>query len=173
LGYKLDSIFRVPISMNDGRDNMIRVRAYRHDDREFVLSLAPRLIVGMPAWRDPHKCLSAVQGWITTSVEQHGEKTMFFVAEDERRERLGFATVSSSSHFTGETQAYIGELATSEEAEGRGVGKALVQSCEQWARDQGYRIITLDTGAANERAIAFYHHLDYQDEDIKLIKLLD
>jgi GNAT superfamily N-acetyltransferase len=82
------------------------------------------------------------QGWITGSIEQHGKKTRVFVAEDEQGERLGEASVSHSTHFTGEGQAYIGELATSEAAEGRGGGFVLAQACEQWAREQGYRLLS-------------------------------
>src|SRR6266571_1506012 len=154
------------------RDSMIRVRPYVSADREFVLSLAPRLAIGIPPWRDPQKMIVTAQGWITGSIEQHGQKTVVFVAEDEQGERLGFATVSHSTHFTGESQAYIGELATSDMAEGSGGGKALVQACEQWAREQGYRILSLTTGAANERALGFYRHMGYQDEDVTLVKLL-
>src|SRR5215213_4592089 len=152
---------------------MISVRPYQPADRAFVLSLAPRLTIGMPPWRDPQRCIAAVQGWVTGSIEQHGQATMVFVAEDERGERLGFATITHETHFTGERQAYIGELATSAAAEGRGVGTMLLQICEQWAREQGDRILALATGAANQRALGFYRHLGYRDEDIKLIKLLD
>jgi GNAT superfamily N-acetyltransferase len=151
---------------------MIRVRPYVPDDREFVLSLAPRLAIGIPPWRDTQKMIVTAQGWITGSIEQHGKKTMVFVAENEQGERLGFATVSHNTHFTGEGQAYIGELATSEEAESHGVGKALSQACEQWAREQCYRILSLATGTANERALGFYRHIGYLDEDITLVKLL-
>ena len=126
----------------------------------------------IPPWRDPQKMIATVQGGITESIKQHGNKTMVIVAEDEHGERLGFATVSHDTHFTGEGQAYIGELAISEETEGRGVGKALAQACEQWAREQGYRILSLATGAANERALGFYRHMGYLDEDVKLVKLL-
>jgi GNAT superfamily N-acetyltransferase len=151
---------------------VINVRPYVPSDREFVLSLAPRLAIGIPSWRDPQKMTATAQGWITGSIEQHGKKTMVFVAVDEQGERLGFATVSHSTHFTGERQAYIGELASSEEAEKRGVGKALAQACEQWAREQGYRILSLATGAANERALGFYRHMGYLNEDVTLVKLL-
>ena len=151
---------------------MIHVRPYGTDDRTFVLSLAPRLLIGMPSWRDPQLWLTAFQNWITASIEQHGQTAMVFVAEDDHGERLGFATLSHATHFTGERQAYINELATSEQAEGRGVGKALIEACEQWAREQGYRIIALSTGAANLRALGFYHHLGFRDEDVKLVKLL-
>jgi GNAT superfamily N-acetyltransferase len=151
---------------------MIRVRPYVPADREFVFSLAPRLAIGIPPWRDPQKMIVTAQNWITGSIEQQGKKTMVFVAENEQGERLGFATVSHSTHFTGESQAYIGELATSEVAERQGVGKALVQACEQWAREQGYRILSLATGAANEQARGFYRHIGYLDEDVTLVKLL-
>lgn len=152
---------------------MIRVRPYLPEDRAFVLSLAPRLTIGMPLWRDSKLCLAAVQSWINASIDQNGSNTKVFVAEDEPGVLVGFATVTHETHFTGERQAYIGELATSEPAEGHGAGKALVQACEQWAREQGYRIISLVTGAANGRALGFYHHLGYRDEDVRLIKLLD
>ena len=151
---------------------MIRVRPYLPDDHAFVLSLSPRLMIGMPSWRDPQRWLAAVEGWIQRSIDQHGQQTMVFVAEDDR-ERLGFATVTHESHFAGERQASIGELATSETAEGRGVGQALLRACEQWAREQGYGIIALATGAANARALGFYHHLGYRDEDVRLVKILD
>jgi GNAT superfamily N-acetyltransferase len=157
---------------NHGRCSVIRVRPYVPADREFVLSLAPRLAIGIPSWRDPQKMIVTAQGWITGSIEQHGKKTMVFVAENEQGERLGFATVSHSTHFTDEGQAYIGELAASEVAERRGVGKALAQACEQWAREQGYRILSLATGAANEQALGFYRHIGYRDEDVTLVKLL-
>ena len=151
---------------------MLGVRPYVPADRAFVLSLAPRLAIGIPPWRDLQLWIATVQNWITGSIEQHGKTTMVFVAEDERGERLGFATVAHDTHFTGERQAYVGELATSETAEGRGVGKALIQACEQWACEQGYHILSLTTGAANERALGFYRHLGYLDEDVKLIKQL-
>jgi GNAT superfamily N-acetyltransferase len=97
---------------------------------------------------------------------------MVLIAEDEKGEQLGFATVSHSTHFTGQSQAYIGELATSEKVKGRGAGSALVEACEQWARAQGYTIITLTTGAGNTRALRLYDHLGYHNEDITLTKLL-
>ena len=151
---------------------MIHTRVYDPADRELILSLAPRLAVGIPLWRDPQKMIATAQGWITGSIEQHGGKTFIFVAEDELGERLGFATVSHSTHFTGERQAYIGELATSEAAEGRGAGKVLAQACGRWAREQGYRILSLTTGAANERALGFYRHIGFLDEDVTLVRLL-
>lgn len=151
---------------------MLRVRPYDPNDHTFVISLAPRLAIGMQSWRDLDLWLTTVEGWLTESISQHNQKAMVLIAEDEHGERFGFATVSHSTHFTGQRQAYIGELATSETVESRGIGTALVKACEHWAREQGYTILTLSTGAANARALNFYHHLGFQDEDVMLTKLL-
>ena len=151
---------------------MVHVRPYTSADRTFILSLAPRLASGKQPWRDLTLWLKTVEEWLTKSIQQHNQKTMVLIAEDEQSERLGFATVSDSTHFTGQKQAYIGELVTNEAAEGQGVGTALVTACEQWAREQGYAIITLTTGAGNTRALKFYDHLGFRNEDITLTKLL-
>jgi GNAT superfamily N-acetyltransferase len=151
---------------------MLHVRPYVPADRAFVLSLAERLTTGMPAWRDPALWGAAVHGWVESSIDNYPQRTMVFIAEDERGEPLGFATVSHDRHFSGERQAYMGELVTSSGAEGRGVGTALVQACEEWARDQGYQKLAVSTGAANSRALGLYHQLGFGDEDIKLVKLL-
>ena len=151
---------------------MVEVRSYTPNDRAFVLSLAPRLAIGKQSWRDLTLWLKTVEEWITESISQHNQKTMVLIAENEQGEQLGFATVSHSTHFTGQRQAYIGELATKEKVESCGVGSALVEACERWAREQGYTIITLTTGVGNTRALRFYDRLGFQNEDVTLTKLL-
>jgi GNAT superfamily N-acetyltransferase len=151
---------------------MVHVRPYRSTDRPFIFSLGPRLAIGMPPWRDQQLWLTAVEGWLAGSLDPHNESTAVFIAESDQGERLGFATVSPDTHFTGQRQAYIGELATLETAESQGVGTMLVQACEEWARSQGYPILALTTGARNTRALGFYRHLGFEDEDVKLIKQL-
>ena len=143
-------------SQHTRNDVPIRLRAYQPGDEEFVLGLAPRLLTGIAPWRSTESWLEAVKGWLAQDFETHGKQSMLFIAEDEKGERLGFAGVAHAQHFTGEKHAYLGELAVREAAEGRGVGQALVRACEQWARQQGYRCLTLDTGPHyNERARRF------------------
>lgn len=151
---------------------MLTIRPYQPDDRPFIESQAQRLLNGMPAWRDHEACLRAIKSWIEESLANHGESVMVFVASDADGERLGFASVTGSTHFNGRRQAYIGELVTAEAAEGRGVGRALVDACEEWARAQGFDAITLTTGAANQRALGFYAHLGFRAEEVKLVKRL-
>jgi GNAT superfamily N-acetyltransferase len=151
---------------------MIHIRPYSPNDYTFVISLAPRLTIGMPSYRDAQLKLKAVQEWIEESLKNHNQASMVFIAENSKNQPLGFATVSQTTHFTGEAQAYIGEIATTEQAEGQGIGKALLNACEAWGRAKGYRLLSLTTGAANQKALGFYHHLGYHDEDIALVKLL-
>jgi|ERR1051326_975424 GNAT superfamily N-acetyltransferase len=148
----------------------IHVRSYVPDDAPFVLQLAPRLVIGIPPWRDAERWLATAQGWLTGSMARFGEETMIFIAEDEQGERVGAATVSHDQHFTGERQAYIGELAVREAAEGCGAGRALVEACSTWARQQGYTLLVLQTGTANTRARGFYEHLGFLEEDVRLTK---
>ncbi len=152
---------------------MVRVRPYTPNDRPFVLGLAPRLTVGIPAWRDARLMRATAERWIDQSIARRGEAAEVFVAEDDESAPLGFASVADEVHFTGVTQAYIGELVVREEAEGHGVGTALVDACEAWARRRGHRWLALATGAANARALAFYRRRGFSDEDVKLVKLLD
>lgn len=62
-------------------------------------------------------------------------------------------------HWTGDLDAYVGELATAEHLEGRGIGRALLARAEEWARGRGLDRITLDAGAANTHARGFYTSL--------------
>jgi GNAT superfamily N-acetyltransferase len=152
---------------------MARVRPFDPADREFVVALAQRLTVGIPPWRSEERMRATIQKWIDGSLARTPEKGAIFVAEDGDGKRLGFATVTEEIHFTGEAQAYIGELATAAEAEGQGVGTALVTACEEWARHRGFRLLALATGAGNSRALRFYRKLGFAVEDVKLVKALE
>ena len=102
--------------------------------------------------------------FIIDSIEQHPTQTTIFIAMNQQRLQIGFASISHAKNFTGEPQAYLGELAVREDAEGHGIGNTLIKACEEWSRNQGYPILVLDTGTANEHARRFYQHLGFQEE---------
>ncbi|MEM8902893.1 MAG: GNAT family N-acetyltransferase [Actinomycetota bacterium] len=80
--------------------------------------------------------------------------------------------MSTTEHFAGERDAYVGEPVVDEAAAGAGIGRALMARAERWALDAGLRCITLHTGAANTAARAFYEALGYVEEDVKLTRVL-
>ena len=81
-------------------------------------------------------------------------------------------SVARQVHFSGQPRAYIGELIVAAEAEGTGLGRALLAAAEGWASAQGLPVLELDTGASNEHARHFYAHLGYVEESVKVVKLL-
>ena len=84
----------------------------------------------------------------------------------------GFVTVTLREHWSGGTDGYLGELVVAPDAEGDGVGRALVERAEQWAHDRGAARLGLETGAANTAARAFYAALGFEEEDVRLSRAL-
>lgn len=142
---------------------------YRPADRSAVVDLAPRLTIGAAPWRDRKGVASATQSWVVGSVDgQDAERSAVFVAEDDDGTIVGFVSVGSRAHWSGEIDAYVGELAVAERVERRGVGSALMDVAEGWSREHGFRRLTLETGAANTVAREFYRSRGYRDEDVRL-----
>jgi len=150
----------------------IRIRPYSSPDRDAVLALGNRLVIGLATWRDPAKMQAAARRWIEGDIARIGQTCAVLVAEGATGHLLGFVTVARDVHFTGDEQAYIGELVVAEQAEGHGVGRALMSAAEEWARTGGYTFVVLDTGSANDGARAFYARLGYGEESVKLVKPL-
>jgi GNAT superfamily N-acetyltransferase len=151
----------------------VHIRNMTPDDRDFILALTSRFAeAGVPAWRDPARALRFHQQTTETSAAAQ-EPDVVLVAEDAQGTRLGFIHLIQSIDFlTGEAQGYVAALAVTTEAEGMGVGRVLMGAGEDWARRQRYRILALDTFAANTHARSFYQRLGYVEETVKLIKEL-
>ncbi|MFI9589442.1 GNAT family N-acetyltransferase [Nonomuraea sp. NPDC052265] len=64
-------------------------------------------------------------------------------------------------------------MAVAPEAVRGGLGRRLMAAAEEWARDQGLRHVTLETGAANTTARRFYAALGYTEEGVRLTRSLD
>lgn len=79
---------------------------------------------------------------VETSIARIGPKGTVFVAELDGAV-VGFASVAREVAFTGEAQAYIGELAVTAGAEGQGIGQALLAAVEAWAREQRLHLLVL------------------------------
>jgi GNAT superfamily N-acetyltransferase len=143
------------------------VRAYEEADHAAIEKLAPRLQIGVAPWIDAQAALEAVRGWVEASLATN----TVFVA-DENGAVVGFVSVKERTHWSGAREAYVGELVVAEEAEGKGVGRALMAAAEQWARDRGLARMSLETGAANAGARAFYAALGYEESDVSLSRAL-
>jgi ribosomal protein S18 acetylase RimI-like enzyme len=149
-----------------------QIRPFRPGDRSQVLALAPRLTEGVAPWRDPAAVRRAAQNWVTTSIDaagQPGHAVYVAVAGDQV---VGVVGIREQTHFTGQTDAYVGELAVAPGLERRGIATALMDAAEAWAARRGLAFLTLHTGAANQPARGLYRRLGYREEELLLTKAI-
>ena len=150
----------------------IVIRSGTDADLEAVLALAPRLAVGVAPWRDQTEAVAAGRRWLEGSLAAaaRGDGAVFVAAAADQV--LGVITIGPSTHFTGERDGYIGELAVAEHASRQGIGRALIDAADAWARDHGLTHLTLHTGARNAGARAFYAALGFDEEEVRLTRPL-
>jgi ribosomal protein S18 acetylase RimI-like enzyme len=149
------------------------VRLYEPPDRPGVLALVERLQEGVAPWRDAAAVRAVMEEWVRETVDSEASSTraVFVAAAD--GDIVGFVTASTRRHFAGDIDGYVGELVVARHVQRRGVGRQLMVAAEEWARRHGLDCMSLDTGAANARARAFYAALGYEEEDVRLTKRLE
>jgi GNAT superfamily N-acetyltransferase len=166
----------------------VHIREYTPADRGQVLALAPRLTEGMAPdpWvkpgampsacrghetlRDRAAWLEAVHGWLRDAADSADRPDQVVYVAVDGDKLVGVIHAAERTHFTGQVDAYVGELVTAAGQERRGIGRALMKAAEDWGAARGLRYLTLETGMANHGARAFYASLGYLEEDVRLTK---
>lgn len=151
---------------------MLRIRLATDADGQILLALADRLREGVAPWRDEAAVAAAVRGWVEASLEAMDEAGHAVLVAELAGTIVGFVTLSPGSHWSGAVEPSIGELVVTPQAEGRGIGTALVEAVLARARSDGHRRISVSTGAANARARGLYRRLGFEDEDVTLSRAL-
>ncbi|HET6161557.1 MAG TPA: GNAT family N-acetyltransferase [Dongiaceae bacterium] len=152
----------------------IRIRAATIEDRGFMFEQAPRLatVANLP-WHAERDVLSFQHRYMHAAFARPASETATFIAEDDSGGRLGFAHVEAATEsVTLEPCAYVTVLAVTEAAQGGGVAAQLMAAVEDWAQQQGFRLIALDVFANNRRARSFYARQGYQEDSLRLTKPL-
>lgn len=143
-------------------------------DLEFVREMNGRLTDVIAAPAHSRRDVVAFQDRFTASAWQAdtGEGAIFIAVDGESR-RLGYVNVrEGTDEIANETCGYVALLAVVAEAEGKGVGQALIREAERWAEEKGFSRIALDVFASNDRAQVFYEKAGFRPETLRLVKRL-
>lgn len=141
-------------------------------DRPFLLAQTARLAAfPIPAWRTAAQIDRADHPILDAALASDPEDALILVAEAPAGEPAGYVFLTTKrDYFTGEPHAHVEILVVTPEAEGRGLGPALMERAERWAGERGYRQITLNVFDGNQRARHLYHRLGFEPELIRYRK---
>jgi GNAT superfamily N-acetyltransferase len=108
-------------------------------------------------------------------VARHGGR--FLIAETDDGEPLGWAVVHEQDDPTfviaeERRNVYISELYVEERARGTGIGRALIDACEAWAKERGILVMQIGVLALNTRADKIYRQAGYAPYAYQLRKYL-
>jgi GNAT superfamily N-acetyltransferase len=96
------------------------------------------------------------------SIEQTGDEYCLFAASGPDEVPIGMLEVRVAPHaITGLRHALISAVVVDDGWRSGGVGAALVQAAEAWARERGCDGIHVRTNVVRDRAHAFYERLGY------------
>jgi GNAT superfamily N-acetyltransferase len=152
----------------------LQIRLAGERDRTFILGLVPELLAfGPPAWRDRREMIEVDTDVISASLVGRLEGATVLIAEDAAGVPLGFIhLVDERDYYLQSTCGHVADIVVSPEARGRGVGRALLAAAEEWSRDRGYRLLTLNVFVENRGPQALYEATGFKAEVIKYVKAL-
>ena len=143
----------------------MHVRSAVEEDRTDVLAIAERLVAFGPTTRTAAEIVAGERRALDAALRGVSPGSELFVAEDEHGGVLGVLLMETrTDYFTREPHAHVSILAVAHGAEGGGIGTALLDRAETWARARGYRRLTLAVFTTNERAKTLYARRGWQPE---------
>jgi GNAT superfamily N-acetyltransferase len=150
------------------------IRPARPADEAAILGLADRLGAFDPSTRPAAEIAGRERRALAEALARPDPGSALLVAE---HPRLGVAGIllleSRRDYFTDQPHGHVAILAVAREAEGQGLGGALLHAAEEWARARGYRRLTLAVFVDNRRAQALYVRQGWRPELEIFYKTLD
>ena len=142
------------------------------DDDDFILALVPRFVdFPLPPWRRRHECIEGIRADLVRHLDDQPANSFVFVAEDEDGTPAGFIHLQKTQDFfTGRSNCHVSDLAVAPGRDGQGVGRALLEHAEVWAREHRCALVTLAVFPGNERARALYEASGYAPDLLRLAK---
>jgi ribosomal protein S18 acetylase RimI-like enzyme len=143
-------------------------------DLDQMLELFPRLAAfDLPANRSSEHLWRGDAELLREWSAGRAPQCLVYLAVDPDQAMLGIAMAQLREELLShEPSAHLEVIVVRDDAEGQGIGKALIATIEQAVQEQGGRSITLHVFATNTRARAVYERLGYSGELIRYIKHL-
>lgn len=135
-------------------------------------SLATRLVDGFdaPSPRTKAELIEgdrrALEAWFDDPGR--GDEAMLIAELDGQPAGVAYL-VTLVDYFNERPHAHLSVLAVAKDAEGKGVGSALLAACEEWARGRGSDRLTLSALVTNTRARAIYERRGFGGEYIRYV----
>jgi GNAT superfamily N-acetyltransferase len=151
----------------------LTIRPAAVGDRAFALESCGRLArFGIPTGRTAAEIVEGEARTLRAYFDDPSAPETLLVAEADGRP-VGFVFLEEKQdYFTQETHGHIGILVVAEAAEGRGVGAALMDAAERWARARAHTCLTLNVFDGNHRARRLYDRRGFAPDTIKYKKAL-
>jgi GNAT superfamily N-acetyltransferase len=143
----------------------VSIRPAAASDAPVIRSLADRLPAFGPSTREPAEIAARERTALEEALSQSSPGSAVLVAEQPTRGVVGVILLDSRrDYFTNEAHGHVSILAVSREAEGQGVGRALLQAADDWARSKHFAKLTLAVFAENRRAKEVYERQGWRAE---------
>jgi|SRR5262245_34407899 len=141
------------------------IRAAVESDEPAILALADRLAAFGPTTREAIEIAQRERRALAEALSQPSDSSSLLVAEQSPLGLIGVIHLDTRrDYFTDQAHGYVAILAVAREAEGQGIGRALLEAAERWARAKGFTKVTLAVFTDNRRAKDVYQRLGWRPE---------
>jgi ribosomal protein S18 acetylase RimI-like enzyme len=148
----------------------LKIRPATAADAHVLAALAERLAsFTLPSWRTPGSIAAADAGAMKEAIDAGSADNQVLIAE-RAGIPVGCLHILVMTDFFGASHGHISVLSTTVEVEGTGVGRALIAYAEDWTRQRGLSLMTLNVFTGNERARRFYDRSGFEVEMLKYAK---
>jgi GNAT superfamily N-acetyltransferase len=143
----------------------LSIRVAQMSDEPAILALGDRLPAFGPTTRTAGEIASRERAALAHGLSNPSPASRLLVAEQPPHGVIGVILLETRvDYFTDRPHGYVAILAVAREAEGRGVGRALLKAAEDWGRAKGFTKLALAVFADNRRAKGFYERQGWSPE---------
>jgi GNAT superfamily N-acetyltransferase len=148
----------------------ISVRPATAGDRDFVLGLAERLVsFDVPAWRDKAELVEGDRRALRQWFDAPRDDEALIIAEIDGRPAGCAYLVTLVDYFNERSHSHLSVLAVAADAEGCGVGSALLDRSVAWAKARNSDRLTLSALVTNSRARSLYERRGFAGEYVRYV----